>query len=181
VACIISPDPTGPWRTPSVPPAFVTVRQSPTGDYEVILRPGASPVDLTSALLAVSVDTVLTDAYGATWTSCCCSGPSPASRRPCYLRELVSRRRSRRGTDPAVVSRFSSVPLVGAPAAGVPVGSRVGAADCAVTRSALGRPAPGRPSRAQRGGSLALPAGGRPCVFTGDFLLRSLFFVFVSK
>jgi uncharacterized repeat protein (TIGR03917 family) len=61
---IIPPDPAGPWRTPSEPPAFVTVRQSSTGDYEVIIRPGASPVDLTSALLAVAVDTVFTDAYG---------------------------------------------------------------------------------------------------------------------
>ncbi|WP_239348320.1 MULTISPECIES: hypothetical protein [unclassified Frankia] len=60
---IIPPD-QNPWRIPSEPPGFVTVRQSPTGDYEVILRPGASPVDLTSALLAVSVNTVFTDAYG---------------------------------------------------------------------------------------------------------------------
>ncbi len=54
----------GPWRTPSGQPRFVTVRQSHSGDYEVTVRPGADPFDLTSALTAVPVDAVFTEALG---------------------------------------------------------------------------------------------------------------------
>ncbi len=60
---IIPPD-HGPWRTPSSQPRFVTVRQSHSGDYEVTVRPGADPFDLTSALTAVPVDAVFTEALG---------------------------------------------------------------------------------------------------------------------
>ncbi|WP_322756371.1 hypothetical protein [Frankia sp. Cas3] len=60
---IIPPD-HGPWRTPSGQPRFVTVRQSHAGDYEVTVRPGADPFDLTSALATVPVDAVFTEALG---------------------------------------------------------------------------------------------------------------------
>ncbi|ONH37486.1 hypothetical protein [Protofrankia sp. BMG5.30] len=60
---IIPPD-HGPWRTPSSQPPFVTVQRSHSGDYAVTVRPGADPVDVSSALGAVPVDTVFTEAFG---------------------------------------------------------------------------------------------------------------------
>ncbi|WP_371390928.1 hypothetical protein [Protofrankia sp. BMG5.30] len=60
----IIPPAHGPWRTPSGQPPFVTVRRSHTGDWEVTVRPGADPVDVSSALVALPVDTVFTEALG---------------------------------------------------------------------------------------------------------------------
>ncbi len=54
----------GRWPTPSDQPRFVTVRQSHSGDWEVTLRPGTDPVDLGSALVALPVDSVFTEACG---------------------------------------------------------------------------------------------------------------------
>ncbi len=60
---IIPPD-HGPWRTPSNQPPFVTVQRSHSGDWKVTIRPGADPADLSSALVAVPVDTVFIEAFG---------------------------------------------------------------------------------------------------------------------